>query len=64
MSQHIHTMMDKAVGMLSYNYGANHPLTVAAKTHDIDGFFAAGRSFTEDQSVGVCRIVDAINFSR
>lgn len=61
MSQHIHAMMDKALGMLSYNYGAKHPLTIAAKAHDIPAFKAASKHFTENDSVSVCRIADAIH---
>lgn len=58
----IHEMMARTVPMLEYCYGVDHPLTIAARARDCESFKKHGGRFTEDDSVSVCRIIDAINF--
>lgn len=44
---------------LSYNYGEDHPLTVAAHAGDIDAFRAHASHITELMDTTVVGIVDA-----
>lgn len=44
---------------IEYNYGANHPLAIAAKAGDLAAFRKAGAHITEMMDVGVVGIIDA-----
>lgn len=48
-----------SVGYIQYNYGNEHPLTVAAESGDIAAFRKAGAHITEMEDCVVVGIIDA-----
>lgn len=51
--------MASKLDYLSYNYGDNHPLVIAARAGDIDSFRMHAAGITELMDVAVVGIVDA-----
>lgn len=52
-------LLANRLAYIQYNYGKDHPLTVAAERGDIAAYRSAGAHFTEMMDVVVASIVDA-----
>ncbi|WP_413460735.1 hypothetical protein [Herbaspirillum huttiense] len=52
-------LMKSKLPYIQFNYGKEHPLTIAAQTGDVEAFRAAGAHITEMMDTTVVAIIDA-----